>query len=300
MGVLDRLDECMLGDADAGPGELHLADIHGGERRIPRGLARVQHVGWGHGVIREPEFRNIHLAVHDILHERVSGVLRVGQEEQVIIGWIGRRSLRALHATEHRHAGGAVPIADVVLLAAGAPAAAVLGQHHVGGVDVGPVFALRESESEQSALREQLADQAPGLRIPARPDRPQAQHGDLPGVPVLERIPGKQLAQVVVACGVPAGSRRVGSAGQRSDRGRRAEPGEDAFAGDHLQEIVIPGRVVAFRLQGCVTLGLEKAAHGQQCAASRLVVMSSVVGGGIEEQHDSVTPGGRRGGCAMS
>ena len=87
------------------------------------------------------------------------------------------------------------------------------------------------------------------------------------------------------------------AAGQRSDRGRRAEAGENAFAGDHLQEIVIPGRVVAFRFQGRVTLGLKKAAHGQQCAASRLVVMSGIVGGGIKEQHDSVTPGGRRGGC---
>ena len=140
------------------------------------------------------------------------------------------------------------------------------------------MFALGESEREHSALREQLADKALRPRVPARPDRPQAQHGDLPGVPVLERVPGKQLAQVVVARRVPAGSRRVCSADQRSDRGRRAEPGKYAFPGDHRQEVVVPGRVVVFGFQGRVTLGLEEAAHGQQRVAGRLVVMSRVVG----------------------
>jgi len=156
------------------------------------------------------------------------------------------------------------------------------------------------SESPNANSPPARATGRPGAGPPhCRWSRPaEAQHGDLPGVPVLERIPGKQLAQVVVACGVPAGRRPVGCAGQRSNRGRRAEQGENAFTGDHLQEIVIPGRVVAFCLQGCVTLGLEEAAHGQQCAASRLVVMSGVVGGGLKSSMILVTPGGGRGGGA--
>ncbi len=61
-------------------------------------------------MVGETELRPVHLAPHHVLHEGVAGVLRVGEEEQIIVGRIRRRPLRALRATEHRHAQGAGPI----------------------------------------------------------------------------------------------------------------------------------------------------------------------------------------------
>ena len=146
-----RLEECMFGDADAGPAEVHLSDVDRCQRRVPGCLARVQNVGLDDWVSVEMECRDVHGAVDDVLFQLVRRVGRVGQEEDVLAGAV-RIVIGEL--AKHAEASGHVAIADVVLGPGGGPATLPVRRHdHVRGVDIRTVGLLRQPEAEQRSIR---------------------------------------------------------------------------------------------------------------------------------------------------
>src|SRR5664279_1370452 len=114
--------------------------------------AGVQHVLRAHRVVLQPELGDEHLRLEDVLDQAVVLMLAVDGEEHISI-----RSVHVRPSTEHRDHSGDVSVTDVVLASGGVEAALpVRGQHHVGAVDVRPVFALRQPECEHRAVFEPL------------------------------------------------------------------------------------------------------------------------------------------------
>ncbi len=102
----------------------------------------------------------------------------------------------------------------------------------VGGVDVGAVFLLRQAESADSTVGEQLRHPGPDGRILALPDRTQAQDGDLPGVPVDESLEAQHLRQCRDPTGVPTFVLVPVGVGRRGKEGR-----EQRFLGPEFEEV---------------------------------------------------------------
>nr|BFE73348.1 hypothetical protein GCM10020092_066490 [Actinoplanes digitatis] len=285
--VGDGLVHRVLADADGGGAEVELADVDGVERGVERGAAGVQHVLLAYRVVLEPELADVHLRVHDVLHQVVRGVPAVGGEEDVAV-----RPVDVGAAAEDRHEPGDVAVADVVLGAARQEAArGVRGEDHVGGVDVGAVAALGEPERHDVPVGEQPRRVCPGDRVGALPDRAEAEDGDLPGVPVAEAVEAEDLAQGRVAGGVPplGGFVAVGRRGQ--------ERREQAFLGGEVQEVAVPGPVDVAAQELLLTAVLEEVDGGAQQPAGLGVEVRGIVGVRVEQQrvrHDGVPlpPGG--------
>ena len=136
--------------------QVELADVDRIQRRRKGFHAGVQDVLLAHRVVLQPERAHVDLHVHDVVDQVVVLVPAVGGEEDVRIG-----ALDVAPPAEHRHHARDVAVADVVLLprrpvedAVGAVLLARGGEHHVGVVDVGAVFALGQPERHHLARLE--------------------------------------------------------------------------------------------------------------------------------------------------
>ena len=231
-------------DADRRPAEVVLADVDGVERRVPGVLPLREDVGFGDRRVVQGEIRDVGLAVDDVLDALEFLVLRVDREEDVVLG--------ACDLSEGRDERRLVGVADVVLLAPRPVAAVALGhQLHFRRVDVGAVGALGEPECEDPALLEQARRALLDRLVAAHPDRPQPEHGDLPGVPVGEAVEAEDLGELAVATGIPAA---IGAA----VAGWREQGREDPLRFHELEEIGIPDPIAIVLLEAAFPLPLEE------------------------------------------
>src|SRR5262249_52069265 len=165
---------------------------------------------------------------------------------------VARARATAAELAERRHERGRVAVADVVLAPIRRVAALADGrERHLGRVDVGAVLPLREAEREDGALLEQARGALLYCLVAAHPDGAEAQHGDLPRVPVLEPVKPQDLSAPADAPRVPAG---VGwpVAGRRRDRR------EETLTANEVEKIGVPDVRMIVRLQPGLALGLEE------------------------------------------
>ncbi|TMA35623.1 MAG: hypothetical protein E6J79_14715 [Deltaproteobacteria bacterium] len=211
------------------------------------------------------------LAVDDVLHALVLLVRRIDDEEDV---FTGPREL-----SERRHHRCLVGVSDVVLAAARAVRPfAGRRQRHLGGVHVGPVLLLGEAEGEDAAVPELLCGAALQGLVAAHPDGAEAEHGDLPGVPVLEAVEREDLPELADPPGVPA---RLGSA----VAGGRAHGREDPLVLHELEKVGVPDPCVVVLLQAALTLPLEERDGPQHHLPRAFVGIRAPVLPGIQEDH---------------
>src|SRR5829696_9122481 len=97
------------------------------------------------------------------------------------------------------------------------------------------MFALRQPEREHRTIVEPLGRTSAGPAIVALPDRPQAEDGDLPGIPVVHAVEGQDLAERRDPAGIPA----LVAIAVRLAR-LRAHLREQTLLGDKPQEVCVP------------------------------------------------------------
>ena len=271
--MVDGLVEGVRADADRGPAEVELPDVHGVERRVPGVVALGEDVRLGDGIVVERELRDEVLAVDDVLHALVLLVRGIRDEEDVLAA---PRELP--ERRDHRRL---VGVADVVLPAARAVRSLTRrDQAHLRGVHVGAVLLLGEPEREDAAVLEMLGGAAFHGLVAAHPDRAEAEHGDLPRVPVLQAVECKDLRELADPPGVPA---RPGTAVARG----RAHGGEDALALHEVQEIRVPDARVVVGLQTALPLALEEVDRAEHDLARALVGICPPVVLRVQENHAS-------------
>ena len=280
VGMGDRLVHGMLAHADGGEPDVELADVHRVQRGIEGRLPGVQHILRPHWVVLQTELGHEHLGLDDVLDQPVVLVLAVRREEHVPV-----RTGHVRPSAEHRDHAGHIAVPDVVLLAGGPETArSIRGQHHVGGVDVGPVLALRQPEREHRTVLEPLRRAAAGCGVLALPDRPQTQDGDLPGVPVVQAVKGQDLTERRDPAGVPA---LVGVAVRLARR--RAHRREQPLLGDELQEVAVPAALAVVLEQLFLAPLLEPVDRRPEQPSGLVVEMGRVVGVRIEQQRPGAT-----------
>jgi hypothetical protein len=229
----------VLTDPDRREAEVELADVDGVERGIECLAPGVHHVLGSHRIVVELEMGHVVLRVDDVLHQPVFRMLRVRGEEDVTV-----LTLDVGAAAEDRHDPGLVAVADVVLAAVRAEAVAVRREHHVRGVDVGPVRLLGQTEREDRAVVEQFGRAAANVGVRALPDRPEPQDRDLPRVPVLQAVEGADLVEFADAGGVPALVWIAIAVGRRGQ-----ELGEQALGCQEVEVVRVPHALVVVLLE---------------------------------------------------
>ena len=270
-GVVEGLVEGVGADADGGPAQVELADVDRVEGGVPGGVAPQQDVFRAHFVVGQFVLGHEVLAVHHVLQAGEAGPGGVGGEEAPLAG-VG-------HLAEGGEERGLVPVADVVLAPIGPPGAvAGRSQGHLGGVQVGPVRLLRQSVGEDAPLLQQAARLVFHGLVAAHPDGPQAEHADLPGVPVGEAVEAQDLGELADAPGVPTA---VGGAVAR----RGAHGGEEALLPGELQEVAVPHRRPVVLLHLLQALGFEERDGAAHHLGRPLVGVAAVEVAGIEEDH---------------
>jgi len=216
------------------------------------------------------------LAVADVPDALVAPVLGIHGEEAVLA--------RVRELAEGGDQGGEVAVADVVLPAVGAVAAIASGlEGHLRRVEVRAVGLLRQAEGEDRAVFEQRGGLAFDRLVLAHPDRTEAQHRHLPGVPVLEPVERQDLGELADPPGVPA---RV----LRPVARRRAHRGEDPLVAHEVEEVLVPDRRVIILLEPLLSLGLEELDRLPHHLAGTLVGILAVVLLGLKEDHGGFLP----------
>jgi hypothetical protein len=127
---------------------------------------------------------------------------------------------------------------------------------------------------------EQLRRVGPGGLVGALPDRPEAEDGHLPGVPVAEAVEAEDLAEGGVARGVPSLRGIIAAVG----RGRQ-ECREEALLRDELQKVSVPGAVDVVVDERLLTAVLEELNGGVQQPARLGVEVRWVVRVRVEQQR---------------
>jgi len=146
-------------------------------------------------VVMEGVFSHIGLHIDDVLHAFVFPVRGPHHEED--------KSLRSRPSSPGWTPGPPVGVADVVLPAVGPVRPVSLGdQLHFRGINIGTVFLFGKPEGKDAPLPQEAGGPFLHFFIVAHPDRPEAQDGDLPGVPVVEGVKGQDLVELAVAPGV--------------------------------------------------------------------------------------------------
>ena len=171
-------------------------------------------------------------------------VLGVDRKENVVVG--------IANLAEGGYERGLVAIADIVLFAPGEIAAALLGnQLHIGRVDIGAVCPLGEAKREDPALLEESSGPLLDLFVLTHPDRAQAQHRDLPGVPICEPVEGQDFGEFAVAPGIPA---RICCPIARGCK----RCGKEAFLLGVFEEVRVPDLLPIIALERALALGLKE------------------------------------------
>src|SRR4051794_2411445 len=270
----DRLVERVLADPDRREAEVELAHVDGVERGVERFAAGMQDVFRANRIVVELERRDVVLRVDDVLHELVARVLGVRGEEDVAV-----LALDVATPPEHRDHPCLVAVADVVLAAARPEPVVVGREHHVGRVDVGAVRLLRQAEGEDRTLLEQLRRACLRGLVCALPDRAEPQDRDLPRVPVLQPVEGRDLVEGADPRRVPAlvlGTAREG--------GRREERGEQALARDEVEVVRVPDAIPVVGLQLLLAACLEPVDRRPQEPSCLRVQVGGVIGARVEEE----------------
>ncbi len=270
-GVADGFIKSVRADADGGPAQVVFADVDRVEARIPGLRAALQDFIGANGVIAQQELADVVLAGSDVFEQLVVFAAIIGHEEDIVAA-IG-------HFAKSRDHRGQVGVADVIFLAVGPVAAIRLGREtHLSRVDVRPVRALREPKGEHGPLLEQLRGPALEAFVLAHPDRPQAQDGDLPGVPVGQPVKTQNLVEFAVAPGVPAAAGvAVARWGQQG--------GEKFLLPDKVEEIGVPGAGVIVFFDLFQALVFKKSNGFAHDLPRWLVGIVAVVLFGVQEKH---------------
>ena len=225
--------------------------------------------------------------MHDVADQFVVLVPAVGHEPDVAVGAVDVGA-----PGEHRHHARHVAVADVILLPRRPKddtlivIVACRGQQHVGVVDVGAVLTLGKPECHHAARFELGGGAFLGLDVVALPDRPEAQDGDLLGVPVGQAVEPEDLAQRGIARGVPPLVRIARAVFRRGEEGR-----EDPFSLDQVEEVRHPRRLEVVGKQLRLAAFFEPVDHGAQLTSRFGVELRRVVSVRIEQQSAGVRHG---------
>ncbi len=261
----------MGADADAGPAQVEFTHVDGVEGVVPGILAHGKNVRLGNGVIVEGILGHIALHVDDVFDQLEVGFLGADGEENIVP--------RVRHLAKGGDNGGFVGIADVVFAPVGQIAATRLrGQHHVAGVDVGPMLLLRQTKGEDLPGFQKGGGLRLHLLVVPHPQRPQPQHGNLPRIPVVQTIEAQDLIKGTITPRIPAG-------GTPSIARRGHERGKGLMRFHKIQKIRIPDPLVIVVLERCLALALEKADGLQHELAGVGVQGFPGVGFGIYKNH---------------
>ena len=137
---------------------------------------------------------------------------------------------------------------------------------------------LRQAEGEDPTLLEGLGRPLLDRIVRAHPNRPEAKHRHLPGVPVLKTVETENLRKLANPPRVPA---RISSPVTLWRAHRR----EDAFLFDEVEEIRVPNLCVVVVLDAALALALEELDGLEHDLAGSGVRIASAVGLRIEENH---------------
>ncbi len=146
----------------------------------------------------------------------------------------------------------AVAVTDVVLVTSGDVGAVGLrDQGHLGRIDVSAMGAFGESEAKHASFLEQLGGAVLGLLVVPHPDRPQAEDGDLPRVPVAEPVEAEHLV-------VFGQSPHVPSSVLPSIHGGSQQRGKRPMLANEAQIVLVPGHRLIVGLDLVEPLVLEE------------------------------------------
>ena len=226
----------------------------------------------GDGIVVQGELGHVVLAGHHILDQFVFFVLEVGREEHELTG-VG-------YLAKGRDQGGLVAVADVVLGSVGQPGAVVLGgQGHFGGVDVGAMITLGQSEGKDRTVAQQFGGPLLHLFILRHPDRAQTQDRNLPGVPVGQAVETEDFVEAGYPVSVP-------SLGAVAVAGRGEQGRKNLLLFHEFQEIGVPDPLLVVFLDAGLPLFLKKPDGLEHDLARRLIQVSRVELVRIEQEHE--------------